>query len=95
MNTGDGCATFPWITAGKDGNIALAWYETPYEKKQPAGRFLRALSAGQSLYGGIEVPLFNYQDNLPKEANWFLHSAAITGAEFGGGPERPTEEAPL
>lgn len=80
VNDGGGCATFPWITAGDDGNIALAWYETPYEKKQAAGTLLRALSAGRTLYGGIKAPLFNYQDNLPEDAGWFLHSAALTGA---------------
>ncbi|MBW3594705.1 MAG: glycoside hydrolase, partial [Actinobacteria bacterium] len=81
VNTGGGCATFPWITAGDDGNIALAWYETPFEKKQGAAeQFFRAVSAGRTLYGGIKVPFFNYQDNLPEDAPWFLHSAAVTGA---------------
>ena len=81
VNTGNGCATFPWITAGDNGKIALAWYETPYEKNQGAAEtFFRALSAGRTLYGGIEVPYFNYQDNLPKDAGWFLHSAAVTKA---------------
>jgi hypothetical protein len=81
VNTGDGCATFPWITAGDDGKIALAWYETPFEEKQPSSTFLRALTAGSTLYGGIDVPLLNYQDNLPEDATWFLHAASITDAE--------------
>jgi len=81
VNTGGGCATFPWITAGDNGKIALAWYETPYDKDQGAtDTFFQALSAGRTLYGGIKVPFFNYQDNLPKDAPWFLHSAAVANA---------------
>lgn len=81
VNTGDGCATFPWITAGDDGDIALAWYETPFDQKQTNSTFLRALTAGSTLYGGIKVPLLNYQDNLPEDAPWFLHAASITDAD--------------
>ena len=80
VNDGGGCATFPWITAGKDGNIALAWYETPFEKKSSSGSFMRAITAGSTLYGGIKVPFINYQDELPEEAAWYLHAAAVTDA---------------
>ncbi len=77
---GPGCATFPWITAGDDGKIALAWYQTPYEKDASSGSMMRALMGKSSLYGGMKQPLINYQDDLPEEAPWFLHSAAVTSA---------------
>jgi hypothetical protein len=81
VNTGSGCATFPWITAGDDGNIALAWYETPFDKSQSTGTLLRALTAGTTIYGGIHLPMFTYQDELPEEAAWFVHAASVTDAE--------------
>lgn len=82
VNTGPGCATFPWITAGSDGNIALAWYQTPYKSSQ-GGRVVRSLTAGKTIYNGLHLPLAAYQDNLPADAPWYLYAAAITKADSG------------
>ena len=35
VNSGGGCATFPWIAAGADGKISVVWYETQYSKTIP------------------------------------------------------------
>jgi hypothetical protein len=81
VSSGPGCATFPWITAGEDGKVALAWYQTPETKEATlAEQFVRAATAGHVLYGGIEVPLFAYQDELPADAPWYLHAAIVRNA---------------
>lgn len=80
VSDGRGCATFPWITAGKKGRIALVWYETDFERSEdPAAVALRALSAGTTIYNGLRIPIA-YQDELPADAEWFVHAAAVTGA---------------
>lgn len=79
VSRGPGCATFPWITAGDDGKVALAWYQTPFEKKDSDGTLLRVLTTKSTPYG-MKQPLFNYQNELPEDAEWFLHSAAVTNA---------------
>lgn len=80
VNTGKGCATFPWIAAGDDGKIALAWYETPASKSSSTTRDFLGLTSGRSIYNGLELPLAAYQDELPEQAPWFLHAAAIPNA---------------
>ncbi|MDP9068289.1 MAG: hypothetical protein M3N53_08100 [Actinomycetota bacterium] len=81
-SSGPGCATFPWITADGDGGVGLAWYQTPTTKKaNVAQRFLRAATGGTTLYGGIDLPLAAYQDELPEDAPWYLHAAVIPKAD--------------
>lgn len=79
VSDGIGCATFPWVTAGSDGNIALAWYQTPEAKTAtPGQQFLRALTR-PSVYG-LHLPLAPFQDQVSPEAQWYLHAAAVTKA---------------
>lgn len=80
VSSGKGCATFPWITAGDDGKVALAWYDTPYRRSQGGANLVRSVTAGATIYGGIELPAVDYQDELPPEAPWYLHAAAIPNA---------------
>jgi hypothetical protein len=81
VSDGRGCATFPWIVAGDDGKIALAWYQTPKVRRETATqRFLRALTSGTTVYGGIEIPDFSPQDELAPDAPWYLHAAVIPNA---------------
>lgn len=48
VSLGTGCAAFPWITAGDDGRIAVAWYQTdaatahPDQAPEDAAWFLHA-----------------------------------------------------
>ncbi len=78
VNTGSGCATFPWITAKDNGDVALAWYETPATKLATASeRAVRSLTS-PSAYG-LDLAL-TYQDELPADARWFLHAALIDDA---------------
>lgn len=34
VNPDDGCATFPWVAAGDDGRVAVAWYQNAAPKSQ-------------------------------------------------------------
>jgi hypothetical protein len=78
LNTGKGsCATFPWIQATEDGKLAAVWYETPSVKPAPAGeKVLRALTAGGTIYGNLEIPLAP-QDELSEDAPWYLETAFV------------------
>ncbi len=81
VNDGGGCATFPWIAAGDDGKIALTWYETPGAKTpSPTVQKLLGLSAPNRSAYGIDLALAPYQDELPENAPWYLHAAAIPNA---------------
>jgi hypothetical protein len=81
VNTGPGCATFPWITAGDNGRIGLAWYETSATKGTPqTSNFLQDLLRTETLYGGIDVPLIAYQDEVGESAKWYLNAAVVTEA---------------
>lgn len=81
VNDGGGCATFPWIAAGDDGKIALSWYETPGSNKAvTTTRELLGLTAPRDDAYGLDLALAPYQDELPADAPWFLHAAAITDA---------------
>jgi hypothetical protein len=82
VNTGPGCATFPWITAGDDGKIGLAWYQTPYTSAQ-GGQTVLAPTAGSTIYNGLHLPVDASQDSVPADAPWFLHAAAVTSADSG------------
>jgi hypothetical protein len=80
VNTGKGCATFPWIKATEDGKLAMVWYETPKVEKASEGqRVLRALTAGSTIYGGLDIALAP-QDELPEDAPWYLETAFIHDA---------------
>jgi len=82
VNTGSGCATFPWIEADGAGKVAVVWYETPTSKKATAARrFMRTLTEPRTIYGGLEIPLAAFQDEVPDDAPWFLHAAAVTKAD--------------
>lgn len=82
-SSGPGCATFPWITADDRGEVALAWYQTPFRpKKAPtaAERFMSILTGRTSLYGGMTLALAPYQDEVPEDARWYLHAAMVSDA---------------
>jgi hypothetical protein len=85
VNRGPGCATFPWITAGAGGKVALAWYETPVTKRADPGELALRTLSGRTIYNGLELPLAAFQDEVPDDAPWHLHVAAIRGA----GASRP------
>jgi hypothetical protein len=70
VNSGPGCATFPWIDASAKGRLALAWYETDTMKQKPIS---------QPPVGPPSNPAF--QDNVPDDAPWDLHVALVTGAD--------------
>lgn len=79
VSDGVGCATFPWVTAGGDGKIAIVWYQTPVEETAGAGdQFLRALTA-PTVYG-YTMPVAPFQNEVADDAPWYLHAAAITDA---------------
>jgi hypothetical protein len=80
VNTGPGCATFPWVTAGGNGKIALAWYETPATKRADPGELALRTLTGQTIYNGLELPLAAFQDEVSDDAPWHLHVAAIRDA---------------
>jgi hypothetical protein len=80
VNTGPGCATFPWVTAGANGKIALAWYETPATKRADPGELALRTLSGRTIYNGLELPIAAFQDEVSDDAPWYLHVAAIRDA---------------
>lgn len=80
VDTGEGCATFPWIKATDDGKLAVVWYETPTTESASEGQqVLRALTAGSTIYGGLDIELAP-QDELPEDAPWYLETAFVRDA---------------
>ncbi len=79
VSDGPGCATFPWITAAGAGKVGLAWYQTPYTRDTPPGSEFLGLLTGRYAYG-MNLALAP-QDEVPQDANWYLHSAAVTDAD--------------
>jgi hypothetical protein len=82
VNQTPGCATFPWITAGDDGKIALVWYQT---SATTIGKSPTVAQRGRSLAMGnptdlAKAPLLAFQDEVDKNATWHVRAAAITGA---------------
>ena len=80
QHTGRGCATFPWVTAGANGKMALAWYETPASKRADPGELALRTLSGRTIYNGLELPLAAFQDEVSDDAPWYLHVAAIRDA---------------
>jgi len=78
VSDGKGCATFPWITGGGAGKIGLAWYQTPEVMTPDLTQQFLGMLNGRSYYGA-GVPIAP-QDEVPPDANWYLHAAAVTGA---------------
>jgi hypothetical protein len=78
VNSGSGCATFPWIAASDEGKIALAWYETPKMKKSASTTVARVVTSSVSLYG-MNLAI-TYQDEVPAKQPWSLHVALIRKA---------------
>lgn len=78
VNDAGGCATFPWIAARDQGEVALAWYETPRMRKSASGAVASVLRSSFSVYG-IDVNL-TYQDEVPAKQPWHLHVALVRKA---------------
>jgi hypothetical protein len=79
VNSGSGCATFPWIAARDKGDVALAWYETPKMKKSAGAAVAGVLRSAISIYNGLDVDL-TYQDEVGAKQAWHLHVALVRGA---------------
>ncbi len=65
VNTGPGRATFPWVTAGGDGKIALAWYETPATKTADPGELALRTLSGRTIYNASICPYLRSRMRLP------------------------------
>ena len=76
VDSGPGCATFPWIAARDNGEVALTWYETPATHRAGEGELARRTLTGQRPYG-LDSSLLAFQDEVSEDTKWHLHAAMI------------------